>query len=265
MNIKFGFTLAEIIIVLGIIGIIAESTIPSLVNTFQKQAYVTGLKKTYSCVENGFKQYIASQGVTELGNTDLFDGTDSKTPARQQIIDNFVKGYFRVSKTCQSGDDSCVISGYSYLDRSGSYTQFAGTQPARGGGTVGNGYYNAKLLDGSMVGFAFLNTCSPDYSKIGNMKAQCVGIFMDVNGPKPPNRYGRDFFGFYAGHDGTLYPMFGIEFGKLADGVNWPSSFSYWKKDNIYCGIPGSDVITPTVTGSACAARIMEEDWQMNY
>jgi len=42
MNKKMAFTLAEIIIVLGIIAIIAESTIPSLVQNYQKQTYLVG-------------------------------------------------------------------------------------------------------------------------------------------------------------------------------------------------------------------------------
>ena len=39
------FTLAEVLITLGIIGVVAAMTLPSLIANHQKQVYVTGLKK----------------------------------------------------------------------------------------------------------------------------------------------------------------------------------------------------------------------------
>ena len=43
-----GFTLAEVLITLGIIGIVAAMTLPTLVNNYKKQIYVVGLKKAYN-------------------------------------------------------------------------------------------------------------------------------------------------------------------------------------------------------------------------
>ncbi|MBP7212243.1 prepilin-type N-terminal cleavage/methylation domain-containing protein, partial [bacterium] len=47
-NSKTAFTLAEVLITLGIIGIVAALTIPTLMNKSQKQQTVTALKKSYS-------------------------------------------------------------------------------------------------------------------------------------------------------------------------------------------------------------------------
>jgi prepilin-type N-terminal cleavage/methylation domain-containing protein len=49
-NIKLfnGFTLAEVLITLGIIGVIAAITIPNLISQYKKEAQVTALKKFYS-------------------------------------------------------------------------------------------------------------------------------------------------------------------------------------------------------------------------
>ncbi len=45
---KIGFTLAEVLITLGIIGVVAALTIPTLVNNYQKKTYVTGLQRAYA-------------------------------------------------------------------------------------------------------------------------------------------------------------------------------------------------------------------------
>ena len=42
---KWGFTLAEVLITLGIIGVVAALTIPQVVQNYQKQATATALKK----------------------------------------------------------------------------------------------------------------------------------------------------------------------------------------------------------------------------
>ena len=42
------FTLAEVLITLAVIGIVAAITIPALVNNYRERVTVTGLKKMYS-------------------------------------------------------------------------------------------------------------------------------------------------------------------------------------------------------------------------
>ena len=43
-----GFTLAEVLVTLGIIGVVAAMTIPTLMQNYQRQSYVTQLKKVYN-------------------------------------------------------------------------------------------------------------------------------------------------------------------------------------------------------------------------
>src|SRR5574344_1226697 len=45
---KCAFTLAEVLITLGIIGVVAALTIPTLINSYQEKATITALKKFYS-------------------------------------------------------------------------------------------------------------------------------------------------------------------------------------------------------------------------
>ena len=48
-----GFTLAEVLITLVIIGVIAAMTIPTLINKTNNQEYVSRLIKTYSTLSQG--------------------------------------------------------------------------------------------------------------------------------------------------------------------------------------------------------------------
>ena len=49
---RLGFTLAEVLITLGIIGVVAAMTMPSLITKYQKQVAVEQYKKIYSILKN---------------------------------------------------------------------------------------------------------------------------------------------------------------------------------------------------------------------
>lgn len=56
LGIKFrGFTLAEVLITLGIIGVVAAMTLPALVNRTQGKELETGLQKAYSVIQKCIK------------------------------------------------------------------------------------------------------------------------------------------------------------------------------------------------------------------
>lgn len=66
------FTLAEVLITLGIIGVVAAMTIPSLITKHQKSVFATRVKQTYSIISNAL---ITS--VAENGEPDTWDYGDS--------------------------------------------------------------------------------------------------------------------------------------------------------------------------------------------
>ena len=61
-KVKFGFTLAEVLITLGIIGVVAAMTIPTLMSVFAKQRTETQLKAFYSRINQTIKMSIADNG-----------------------------------------------------------------------------------------------------------------------------------------------------------------------------------------------------------
>lgn len=56
------FTLAEVLITLGVIGVVAAMTMPSLVANYQKKVWVNQLKKTVSVMNQAFQKMLADDG-----------------------------------------------------------------------------------------------------------------------------------------------------------------------------------------------------------
>ena len=66
MNIrKLALTLAEVLIVIGIIGVVAAMTIPTLITNYQKQTTVEQLKKTYSEISQIIRRSEVDNGPVE--------------------------------------------------------------------------------------------------------------------------------------------------------------------------------------------------------
>lgn len=246
------FTLAEIIIVVGIIGIIAESTIPTLVSDFQKQTYAVQLKKTYSMINQAFAQYAADKGcIDDLQCTGLFSDTISNNIL---LWDEFVNNYFSVAKNCGiSTDQNCFTSVYKVL---------SGSSTVNGPNLI-SAVYKILLKDGTSIGFMRGSDCAglANISPSNQLYGICGNLSIDINGLKNPNKAGRDYFSTNSfaitRHHGVV-TYYGNENYANATGM----SLYYWKTatSSGYKCTTDADA-----TGSACAARIIEEGWQMKY
>lgn len=244
-----GFTLAEVLITLGIIGIIAAMTIPTLVANYQRQQYVTGLQKAYSTTQQMLKMYVVDEGASNIGDTDLFNGNSFSDSSVQNAVDAMIRKYFKVTKVCKLSVDTSCQRPYKFLNGSSLITYFSNSI-----------YYTYYTLDGMEFGIYFYPSCSPDFTKSGSMKAICGHVIVDVNGAKGPNIVGRDLFILSKiGHDGTLFPYYGKQYG---DYYGVPG---YYWQDNSTCGIAGNPAIPNGTQGDGCAARIVENGWVMDY
>lgn len=243
-----GFTLAEVLITLTIIGVVASMTIPTLMNNYQKKEYTTRLKKFYVTANEALKLMSLDKGCTnDLRCTGLFDsGTN-----HQSLGDEFVK-YFKVAKDCgtalNQGCWSTVTN--EYYDGSGTNENW-------------DNYVAYKFITADGMSFYihnYANGCGGDWSTgaTRNMSQTCGYIRVDVNGPeKGPNYRGRDIFQFWItnGKGALLYPQCGID-------DNYNGTNNWWRN-------PSTEAIRGCHSGSkggwACSGRIMEENWEMNY
>ena len=92
---KFAFTLAEVLITLGIIGVVAAMTIPTLISNFQKRAWETILKEDYALVSEGLLRLMADDQVKyfdpiELSASDFRKNELDLTPIDILALEDFV-------------------------------------------------------------------------------------------------------------------------------------------------------------------------------
>ena len=183
LGIKFrGFTLAEVLITLGIIGVVVAMTLPALVNRTQGKELETGLQKAYSVIQNALNKMNYDEG--QIVN-------NANYPA-QAFIKVF-KQYFKVSKDC--GNESCESN---FVDEDGT------TRVSQNYKTYTNKRMQNSLLDDGQV---FISDGM--FIMVENMSGgKLLLITVDVNGyNKKPNRWGHDLFTFQVMDNGKLLPM----------------------------------------------------------
>ena len=166
---KAAFTLAEVLITLGIIGVVAAMTMPSLIQNYQEKATVTKLKKCYSLVSQAYVSILNDEG----GSDTLQAGDDL------EMMEKFGK-YLKYQKTC--GRNKGCFPNVTYKSVTGNgYSKWEDDTTDRS---------RAILTDGTLIMFN-LNALR---NNSDNFYAQ---IYVDINGFKGPNQLGRDFFYFY--------------------------------------------------------------------
>ena len=184
-NKRAAFTLVEILITLGIIGVISAMTIPTLIKNANERATVSQLKNIYSILNSATNSIIAQEGPI---STWTWDEAGQRMDA---VVDSY-KNQLLFSKTCAYGVNTCYYeSTWKALDGNVYFWYFGG----------GDAYYNI-LNDGTYVKFE-KNAGAGAVS--ANLKARMV-IIVNLNGNKPPNQMGRDVFCFYLTENKGLIP-----------------------------------------------------------
>lgn len=170
INKKNAMTLAEVLITLGIIGVVAALTIPTLINNIQEKSYLTSFQKVYT---NLSQAYI--QAAQENGNARGWSLEDSY---------NYMKPFFKLTKDCGFSTPCQRPSEVKDINGVGQ----AGAFPD----------YHLILADGSIIyfwyiqvtdkgGSAFLNNLFDNFTN-------SVVLVVDTNGLKEPNKLGYDIF-----------------------------------------------------------------------
>jgi len=241
---KAAFTLAEVLITLGIIGVVAAITIPNLISNYQKRAWTAQLKKSYATLNQSFRRMLADDNVSALSQTETFSsiGTNNEMCSSENASNICKDFYINLGKYIKISSIKRMDYKYKYLNSEIE---------------TNNVYEIITLLDGTII-FSYTFYKNPSYAypnAIGKLKDNYVGAFIiDINGLKGPNRVGRDIFSFRLADDGILYPSCSEAESQMKYGNN----HTYWKTTNttLRCDKTGS--------GSCCTARVLEEG-KMNY
>ncbi len=165
---QFGFTLAEVIIVLGIIGVVAALTIPSLMKNWQDLQYKSTYKKAYA---------EATQAWLSAKNDDKLVYLPNVGDSKSERYANFAafQSYFKTLKVC--GDASSATLGA----------------------------ISECWADGDMWwkdcpasnGMGFIDTSGKAWVLTDSLYSITTNeISVDINGSQKPNKFGQDRFNF---------------------------------------------------------------------
>lgn len=67
---KNAFTLAEVLVTLGIIGVVSAMTVPALLQNHQRKSYVTQIHKVYNELQQAALQYMTDKNAVNLVEAD---------------------------------------------------------------------------------------------------------------------------------------------------------------------------------------------------
>ena len=265
LNLK-AFTLAEILITLVIVGVIACLTLPTLLSKMDKARNIATLKRAYAELSSEVKQFMIDNDCTsrlsdcsasgqfvfdfpkylyyQRGWVDVYNVVNSGNPTLSYVNGLSLNGE-KVVHLASPMSDTSLEHSYKFLAPKGA------------------AYY---LLTSGFPYDMYYWTNKRDYLRLK------LDIFTNPNSVRPTRwgsseqihgRYpilGREIFTFFVTDTGRVIPACSQEFvGAFAYYCN------YWKDNNYeYCSMTESPPV-PSRAGLGCAARIIEDGWQMNY
>ena len=239
-RIKKGFTLAEVLVTLGIIGVVSALTVPTLMQNNQRKVFVTQLHKVYSEIGQAVELYMSDNHLVSL--------REGRITGNQAELNTFVKKYFKVVKDCNGryynpNGNSCFAQYYTTLDGSTTIDETAWqcmvTVTLASGASLclDTGAMEDTEAGADVNGDGVVDENDKAHSNMGAATdAVTLTVGVDVNGMAGPNIYGRDFFRMDVNNRGLVYD-------------------STWTDD--------SELDTSAV--SFGIGKIVEDGWQMTY
>jgi len=171
---KAAFTLAEVLITLGIIGVVAAMTIPNLIAGQQKRATVTKLQRAISVLNQTYKLSFDEVGELDAETTKDFDS--------KEYFNTYWAPYIKVLTYCTTSK----VCGY---DTDTPWTQ---TNNQKSGWYVVEPRLRSTFM--TMDGFVYVIFLATWADASGKNKNALYQVIVDLNGAAKPNKFGKDVF-----------------------------------------------------------------------
>ncbi len=243
---KVAFTLAEFLIVLGVIGVVAALTIPNLIVKYQKRETANRLKIVYSQIKEAIK-------LSEVENDDI-TGWDF---SRADLFDYYIQPYMKIVQV-ESYDklfDEGII--YKWLNGGRAYTATSSWWIGRAPVKI------YTTINGTQI---FMNTIPPHATVYSSSPNASREVHIDINGYKTgPNKMGRDWFMFQLNHDLGFWPqgIYSDDSNKFKVVPNMDRDSLIGKNMDNIDTVNGTPYCKAKKTGNWCAALIMIDGWEI--
>ena len=180
---KLAFTLAEVLITLGIIGVVAALTLPMIIKNYQYKQKSVALKKAYSTLEQAL---IMSQ--QEHGDTSEWERFPYHRDGSLKWANEYIFKYVKKVTACEGGNRAikCPTDSDKICNPNGTSCHSVALRMAM-----------YVLADGENI--YLYGGGNPD----SNFGTNYIHVIVDTNGINPPNQYGKDVFVFTIGLGGS--------------------------------------------------------------
>lgn len=230
-----GFTLAEVLLTLSVIGVVAAMTIPTLINKANNSEVSVKVKKYQGVLQSAVTAIMAEKSLS---------GFDNVYTDKNEFWNDF-KSKLNIIKECGTASGAgCFAPGVTYKYLNGTDDTLMDNSAA---------FIKAILSDGASISVGtWVAGCNGNNSISGTgvLTTKCEAIAVDINGHKGPNQSGRDFFYWRVYKDGRVIPV-----GTDDD-------------NNKGCDAASTDITQGSDgaagTGSGCTAKILTES-TINY
>ncbi len=235
---KSAFTLAEMLLTIGLLGVIASLTLPSVYSNVSAQQLVASLRTTQATISDKIDAGMALEDVQNVRDLKAFDTTSLST-----LYKNLSK-YLRLDTVTEAHTVYSLKDGSKVATWSASDIRQTNTQ--------------AFIYITDFTSDKTSSAAETIKKKGGQVLRRCAVVYIDVNGYTKPNRFGYDVYKYYLAQNGRLYPVGGSDVslfesdGASDESKNWEST-----SDDYACSL--------TSTGYGCAGRIEDAGWKITY
>ena len=188
------FTLAEVLITLGIIGVVAAMTMPTLINNINKKHWITGYKKAFSELSQIHQLLNSETGGSYMAECNDFDDV---------CLKNLFAEKMKVVEYCKETVPNKCQESSTYLN--------GRTRGINQTTEVNDPWPTIVTASGYSVKFRFHgNDCSEFIEGYSQKLPTCGWMQIDVNGLKRPNVVGKDIY-FLNIFKNKLFPRYSNE------------------------------------------------------
>lgn len=233
------FTLAEVLITLGIIGVVAAMTIPTLTRSYQKRITEVRLEHYYSMMMQAIKMSINDNGEVS-GWSDVIEKDD----------ENYVKELNNkyIMKYIKGASDCAYIPSLASLSNDEKSTLISKC------GTINDSFSVIyKLQNGSCI------SLSPEGTSLS--RSYRFYSTIDINCGQKPNQIGKDYFGFFFMTDGRFIPSYYSNDLTREDILNGTTVNPIYHSNNRTFGCTNNSGVT--YPKHLCGALIMLDGWKI--